>query len=109
MSEDATPRPLSQLALLLPAVRGTKSPSRCTLYRWATVGLRDAIGHRRTLPTQFIGGTRCASLADVRQFFDSKKEIVRSKTNSASYTKAELAEMRRRGQAANDWLVKRGY
>src|SRR5204863_2441222 len=51
--------PLSQLAKRLPAVRGEKPPHRITLYKWATVGLKNLAGQRFRLPTQFIGGTRC--------------------------------------------------
>jgi|GEM_PF-7123928 hypothetical protein len=67
--------PLAALAKLLPIVRGSKPPNRSTLYRWATVGLKSRSGERIRLETQFVGGTLCATLDDVRRFCDSLDDV----------------------------------
>ena len=75
MSADATLLPLTELAKLLPAVRGSKSPHRATLYRWATRGVKSRSGLPVLLETQFVGGTICASLADVSRFCERIDDV----------------------------------
>lgn len=101
--------PLSQLAKQLPAVRGEKPPHRITLYKWATVGLQNRAGQRFRLPTQFIGGTRCASLADVRRFFEVKGADDWQPQQRLPMTQKELAAMRRRAEAACERLKQSGW
>jgi hypothetical protein len=73
--QDDTPLPLSELAKRLPAVRGTKPPHRATLYKWATKGLKSRSGQCVRLETQFVGGTLCASLADIERFGDNLNDV----------------------------------
>jgi hypothetical protein len=101
--------PLSELAKRLPCVRGRKPPHRATLYKWATQGLQHRSGDRVRLATQFVGGTRCASMADVERFFEAKKDAEWQPPKTATWTKAELEAMRRRGQAACERLKHRGF
>jgi len=66
LAED--PLPLAEVAELLPRRRGRKV-SRCSLWRWATRGLRPRGGGPRVvLQTAKIGGTRYSSAAAVARF-----------------------------------------
>lgn len=105
--DDAEPLPLTELAKRLPAVRGSKPPSRATVYRWATVGLKSQGSRRVKLKTQFVGGTICASLADVREFFDAKS--AGQAERCSSYTRAERADMKRRAAKATARMKELGY
>jgi len=105
--DEAELLPLAELAKRLPVVRGSKPPSRATLYRWATVGLKSRNGGRRKLKTQFVGGTICASLADVREFFAGK--CAGEAERRSPYTRAELADMKRRAAKATARMKELGY
>src|SRR5262245_28100859 len=109
MSErDSQLKPLAELAKQLPAVRGSKPPNRTTLYRWATKGLKSGSGQYVLLPTQFVGGTRCATIDDLGRFFEAKKDAEWTPP-PMTRTQAEIAAMHRRAEAANNWLDKRGF
>jgi hypothetical protein len=58
------PRPLSQEARDLPRLRGGKSVSPSTIWRWSRFGIRGV-----KLETIKIGGTTCTSAAALRRFF----------------------------------------
>jgi hypothetical protein len=94
--------PLSELAKRLPAVRGRKPPNRTTLYRWATVGLKSRSGRRIRLQTTFVGGTLCASLADVERLSAQKDDRVPIPREPTSMR--EEQRMRRRAEAARKEL-----
>jgi hypothetical protein len=107
LSDDDQLLPLSQLAKLLPVVRGNKPPNRSTLYRWATTGLKSRSGQRIRLEAQFIGGTLCASLEDVRRLCDQKDDI--DFTPSEYRSQREEQEMRQRAEAARSRLRAVGF
>jgi hypothetical protein len=108
-SGDAKLLPLAELATRLPAVRSGRPVHRATLYKWATVGLLNRAGYRVRLPTQFIGGRRCASMDDLRRFFDTKKDADFVPEKRLSMTQNEKTAIRRRGQDALDWFKRRGF
>lgn len=95
---DSTLLPLSVLAKRLPAVRGDKPPSRTTLYRWATVGLKSRSGQCVRLEATLIGGTICASLDDVGRFSDSLDDV---EWRPRVYrSRREESRLRKEGRAA---------
>lgn len=107
MTDDDDLLPLSELAKRLPAVRGQRPPNRSTLYRWATVGLKSRGGERIRLDATFIGGTLCASLADVRRLGQKKCDADFRQPEVVSDREREAA--RKRGEAAMERLKQAGF
>ena len=60
---------LTEACRILPRRRRGRKPSFCTVWRWATVGLRGAI-----LETVAVGGTLCTSREALQRFFDRLTE-----------------------------------
>jgi hypothetical protein len=90
--------PLSELAKLLPAVRGHKPPNRSTLYRWATNGLKSRSGQCIRMEAKFVGGTIVASLDDVNHFCDALDD--RQWQPTPYKNRREEERMKRDGRAA---------
>src|SRR2546425_1002788 len=99
--------PLSQLAKLLPAVRNSKPPNRATLYRWATKGLKSRSGHCARLETQFVGGTICATLADIEQFNEALDDVDYAPTIYRNSREEKAMQERSKGaiKRARDFLT----
>jgi hypothetical protein len=106
MESDRELLSLNELAKRLPQVRG-KPINRSTIYRWATTGLKSKSGHIVRLETRFIGGTRCASVADVEDFGRAIDDIAWSPPKLSLNAK-EKAAMRERGLAAAEELRRLG-
>lgn len=100
--------PLAKLAANLPAVRGRRPPNRSTLYRWATVGLRSRAGEMVRLRTQFVGGTRCSTLADLERFFAARDDVAPRRAIERALTAREQADWDRRGEVARVRLAEYG-
>lgn len=96
MSEEL--KPLAEIATLLPAVRGRKSPHRSTLYRWATSGLKSRSGERIRLESEFVGGTICSTLEAVRRLGKRKCDLDWQPISTVS--EREKKEMESRAEAA---------
>lgn len=108
MSEGLELLALAQVAARLPAVRGDRRPSRSTLHRWATIGLLSRRGERVRLATQFVGGTRCTTMADLERFFAEKNDVSARPVIERALSARENAAWQRRCEAAEEALRRLG-
>jgi hypothetical protein len=67
-------RSLGDAARGLPALRRGKPVSPCTVWRWATRGVRARNGVLVRLETIKVGGTCCTSLEALARFFRALTE-----------------------------------